>query len=134
MALNRKTPVKIYTDIDMDFTLNPVTKDIGRKLDVNAVKQALKNLFLYERGEKKFDPNFGSGIRDMLFEPVDDITASIIEKEIEVMINNYERRVAVENITVLASPDTHDYEIRVDFFVQGIRELQTYTTILERLR
>jgi phage baseplate assembly protein W len=134
MATKRKTPVRIYKDIDMDFTINPVSKDIGRKFDVNAVKQALSNLFYYQRGEKKFDPNFGSGIRGMLFEPVDNISASVMEKEIEVMISNYEPRVRVDNVIVVASPDTNDYEVRIDFHVIGIREPQVYTTMLERLR
>ena len=134
MATKRKLPTRIYKDIDMDFTINPVSKDIARKYDVNAVKQALRNLFLYQRGEKKFDPNFGSGIRGLLFEPVDNVTASVIEKEIEVMIKNYEPRVRVDNVIVVASPDTHDYEIRVDFHVVGVKEPQVYTTMLERLR
>lgn len=134
MATKSKIPVRIYKDIDMDFNVNPVTGDIGKKVDVQAVKQALKNLFLYQRGEKKFDPNFGSGIRALLFEPVDDITAGILEKEIIFMIDNYEKRVRVSNVVVVASPDTNDYEIRVDFYVVGIREPQVYTTMLERLR
>ena len=134
MATKSKTPVRIYKDIDMSFTINPISKDIGRKFDVQAVKQALRNLFLYQRGEKKFDPNFGSGIRELLFEPVDDISASILEKEIQFMINNYEKRVRVDNVVVVASPDTNDYEVRIDFHVIGIREPQVYTTMLERLR
>ena len=134
MATKRKTPVRIYRDIDMSFVVNPVTKDIGIKYDVNSVKQALRNLFFYQRGEKKFDPNFGSGIRGMLFEPVDNISAGILEKEIEVMIENYEPRVLLDNVIVVASADTNDYEVRVDFYVIGVREPQVYTTMLERLR
>lgn len=134
MATTRKNPVRLYKDIDMDFTVNPVTGDIGKKYDVNSVKQALRNLFLYQRGEKKFNPNFGSGIRGLLFEPVDNITASILEKEIQVMVENYEPRVRIDNILVVASPDTNDYEVRVDFYVIGVREPQVYTTMLERLR
>lgn len=134
MATKQKTPTRIYKDIDLAFKLNPVTKDIGRKTDVNSVKQALKNLFMYNRGEKKFDPNFGSGIRDSLFEPVDYIAASVIEKEIEFMIKNYEPRVRVDNVQVLADPDNNDYQVRVDFYVVGVREPQVFTTILERLR
>jgi len=134
MATKRKTPVRLYKDIDLDFKLNPVTHDIGLKTDVQAVKQSLKNLFMIQRGEKKFQPNYGSGIRGLLFEPVDYLTGSIVEKEIEFMINNYEPRVKVENITVSASPETNEYEIRLDFFVVGVKEPQVYTTILERLR
>src|SRR6056300_819482 len=109
MATKRKTPVRLYKDIDLDFKLNPVTHDIGLKTDVQAVKQSLKNLFMTQRGEKKFQPNYGSGIRALLFEPVDYLTGSIIEKEIEFMIKNYEPRVKVQGIVVSASTDTHEY-------------------------
>ena len=134
MATKRKTPVRLYKDIDLDFKLNPVTHDIGLKTDVQAVKQSLKNLFMTQRGEKKFQPNYGSGIRALLFEPVDYLTGSIIEKEIEFMIKNYEPRVKVQGIAVSASTDTHEYDIRIDFFVVGVKEPQVYTTTLERLR
>lgn len=134
MSSKRKRPVKTYSDIDLEFKINPVTKDVGKKVDVNAVKQALRTLFFYQRGEKKFDPNFGSGIRGILFEPFDDVSAGLLEKEIEVMIENYEPRVVLNNVLVLASPDTNDYEVRVDFYVIGSREPQVYTTLLERLR
>lgn len=134
MATKRKTPVRLYKDIDLDFKLNPVTHDIGLKTDVQAVKQSLKNLFMTQRGEKKFQPNYGSGIRALLFEPVDYLTGSIIEKEIEFMIKNYEPRVKVQGIVVSASTDTHEYDIRLDFFVVGVKEPQVYTTTLERLR
>jgi len=134
MATKRKTPARLYKDIDLNFAINPITKDVGRKIDVSAVKQSLGNLFMYQRGEKKFQPNFGSGIRGLLFEPVDYLTGSIIEKEIEFMIKNYEPRVRVENVTVSSDPDANEYQIRLDFYIIGVREPQVYTTILERLR
>ena len=134
MATKTKTPVRIYKDVDMAFTNNPITKDVGRKVDVQAVKQAMRNLFMYNRGEKKFDPNFGGGVRDLLFEPIDYITAGVIEKEIEVMINNYEPRVIVNSVQVQADPDNNSYQMRIDFLVKATREPQVYTSILERLR
>lgn len=134
MATKEKTPVRIYHDIDMSFKVNPVTKDVGRKVDVQAVKQALRNLFMYNRGEKKFDPNFGSGIRDMLFEPIDYVTAGAIQKEIENMINNYEPRVSLDAVQVESDPDNNSYQLRIDFHVIGVLEPQVYTSVLERLR
>ena len=134
MSTKEKRPVRTYTDIDMAFKVNPVTKDIGRKTDVNAVKQALRNLFMYNRGEKRFDPNFGGNIRAMLFEPVDYVTAGALQKEIEFMIRNYEPRVELDAVQVESDPDGNSYQLRIDFHVIGVREPQVYTSILERLR
>lgn len=134
MSTKEKRPVRTYHDIDMAFKVNPVTGDIGQKVDVQSVKQAVRNLFMYNRGEKKFQPNFGSGVRDLLFEPIDYITAGAIEKEIEVMINNYEPRVKLIQVQVEADPENNTYQLRIDFYVVGTREPQVYTSVLERLR
>lgn len=133
MAINN-TPKRIYKDIDMSFTPNALTKDVGKKFDVNAVKQAIKNVLLTQKGEKPFNPNYGSGVYDLLFEPMDYFVSSIMQKEIETTLENYERRVKVIDVICEPNFDLNQYEIRVEFFVVGIKEPQVYTNILERLR
>ena len=133
MAINN-TPKRIYKDIDMSFTTNALTKDVGKKFDVNAVKQAIKNVLLTQKGEKPFNPNYGSGVYDLLFEPMDYFVSSIMQKEIETTLENYERRVKVIDVICEPNFDLNQYEIRVEFFVVGIKEPQVYTNILERLR
>ena len=133
MAINN-TPKRIYKDIDMSFTPNALTKDVGKKFDVNAVKQAIKNVLLTQKGEKPFNPNYGSGVSDLLFEPMDYFVSSIMQKEIETTLENYERRVKVIDVICEPNFDLNQYEIRVEFFVVGIKEPQVYTNILERLR
>ena len=134
MSTKEKRPVRAYHDIDLAFKVNPITQDIGRKVDVESVKQSLRNLFMYNRGEKPFNPNFGGGVREMLFEPIDYVTAGAIEKEIEFMIRNYEPRVELDAVQVEADPDNHSYQLRIDFHVVATREHQVYTSVLERLR
>jgi phage baseplate assembly protein W len=133
MAINN-TPKRIYKDIDMSFSPNVLTKDVGKKFDVNAVKQAIKNVLLTQKGEKPFNPNYGSGVYDLLFEPMDYFVSSIMQKEIETTLENYERRVKVIDVICEPNFDLNQYEIRVEFFVVGIKEPQVYTNILERLR
>ena len=65
---------RIYSDIDMDFSSNPVTQDIYKKTNVEAVKQALKNIMLTPFYSKPFAPNYGSPIAGLLFEPMDNLT------------------------------------------------------------
>jgi phage baseplate assembly protein W len=133
MAIDN-TPKRIYKDIDMSFSPNVLTKDVGKKFDVNAVKQAIKNVLLTQKGEKPFNPNYGSGVYDLLFEPMDYFVSSIMQKEIETTLENYERRVKVIDVICEPNFDLNQYEIRVEFFVVGIKEPQVYTNILERLR
>jgi phage baseplate assembly protein W len=133
MAITNK-PKRIYKDIDMSFNLNDLTKDIYKKFDVNAVKQSLKNLLLTQKGEKPFNPDYGSGVYDLLFEPMDYLVSSVMQKEIETSIENYESRVELIDVECTPNFDLDTYEIRIEFYVVGVREPQVYTTALERLR
>ena len=57
-----------YRDIDLNFGRNPVTNDIAKVEDVNAVKRSVRNLIQTNFYERPFHPELGSGIRDLLFE------------------------------------------------------------------
>lgn len=130
----KNTPKRIYKDIDMSFKPNVLTKDVGKKFDVNAVKQSLKNVLMTQKGEKPFNPNYGSGIYDLLFEPMDYLVSSVMQKEIETTIENYEPRVELIDVECEPNFDLEQYEIRIEFYVIGVKEPQVYTNVLERLR
>lgn len=132
MSIN--TPTRIYKDIDMSFELNPVTADIGRKYDVNAVKQSIKNLLMTPYYTKPFAPRYGSPIYGMLFEPMDASTGDILATLIQEAIDNYEKRVRVDRITVVPDYSDNLYRVQLDFHVIGVRDPQTFTTSLRRLR
>ena len=59
---------RIYKDIDMAFTANAVSLDVNKKIDVNAVKQSIKNLLLTKKYDRKFNPTIESPVYRMLFE------------------------------------------------------------------
>jgi len=130
----KNTPKRIYKDIDMSFKPNVLTKDVGKKFDVNAVKQSLKNVLMTQKGEKPFNPNYGSGIYDLLFEPMDYLVSSVMQKEIETTIENYEPRVELIDVQCEPNFDLEQYEIRIEFYVIGVKEPQVYTNVLQRLR
>ena len=132
MALN--TPYRIYRDIDLAFTLNPLTHDISKKLDVNAVKQSLRTLIFTQYYERPFQPDLGSPIYELLFEPIDPITTEAIRMSIENLIQNHEPRVILNQLDVVPSADENEYQISIFFTVVGIPLPVTFTTVLQRLR
>ena len=80
-----------YSDIDLNFTIHPVKKDINRHVGDMAVINSIKNLVLTNHYERPFQPDIGSNIRRLLFENMDTITASSIEREIEQTIGRVTR-------------------------------------------
>ena len=67
-----------FKDIGVNFSRNANTKDVAIVKNDNAIKQAVKNLILTVPGEKPFQPNVGSRISELLFEPLDPFTADSI--------------------------------------------------------
>jgi phage baseplate assembly protein W len=94
---------KSFKDISMSFQTNPLNSDIIALKNANAIARSIRNIVFTMQGEKFFDNIFGSGVKKLLFDNIDEITASSIKDEIENSIINYEPR--VELIDVISSPD-----------------------------
>ena len=123
-----------YLDIDLNFINHPIKGDISVHKDVKATINSVKNLILTNHYERLFQPEIGSNIRKMLFEPLDDITAIMVEREIREVIKNYEPRVDIHSLVVKASPDYHSLEVTMTFFMINRTEPITIRFLLERIR
>lgn len=134
MATVTTNVVRNFKDLDLNFTIHPVKKDINKHVGVNAVVNSIKNLVLYNNYERPFYPEFGSNLRKLLFENVDDFTSSMIEREISEMISLYEPRCQVNQIVARASPDENGFYVELDFFVINVSDPVKITFFLERIR
>ena len=108
-----------FKDISMSFQSNPLNNDLIAIKNVNAIARSVRNIILTTPGEKFFDPDFGSNVSKLLFENVDDITASQIQEEIEFSINNYEPRVKLTNVEVIADNDNASFDTIITYEVVG---------------
>ena len=57
-----------YSDLDLDFLPNPITKDVPLKYDVEAVKRSIRSLVFTNKYERLFQPDIDAGIHKLLFE------------------------------------------------------------------
>lgn len=127
-------PNKLYKDIDFSFDAHPETGDVLKKIDNNAVKQSIRSLIETGFGERLFEPEIGSPIRKLLFEPMDPITTETIRRAIENTIQNYEPRVRLDIVDVTPKYDENAYEISIYFTALGINQPTSITITLQRLR
>lgn len=125
---------RLYKDLDLSFTRNPVTGDVSKKIDVNAVKQSLNILMQTNFYERPFAPEKGANLRGYLFEPMSNLVANVLQSTVKNMIASYEPRVRIETIFVRPNFDMDSYEIELRFFVVGISSPQTLVAQLKRLR
>ena len=132
---NIERNVRQYSDLDLFFSAKGVSKDISKVTDIQAVKRSVRNLVLTNHYEKPFHPEIGSGVRDILFEPMTPITANILTRKIEDVIENFEPRARLIGVSANPRLDRNEYEVTIEFFVVNMpTELVDLTLFLERLR
>ena len=127
--------VRQYTDLDLFFGRKSSNSDISKVTDIQAVKRSIRNLVLLNPYEKPFHPEISGGIRGMLFELMTPITATIIAKKVEEVINNFEPRVRLVAVRATPDLDRNSYVMSIEFYVVNApTELVDLSIMLERLR
>ena len=134
MATTNIDSTRNFKDLDLNFAIHPIRKDINTHKAEYAVINSVKNLILTNHFERPFQPEVGSNIRRLLFENVDVILAAQIEREIEETINNFEPRVEVSSITAIPTVNENGYKIILEFFVINNPDPITINFFLERIR
>ena len=135
--LNNKSDrnVREYVDLDLFFGKKSSDKDVSVVTNVQAVKRSIRNLVLLNTYEKPFHPEISSGVRDMLFELMTPVTAALLARHIEDVIENYEPRARLTGVRAIPDYDRNSYSVTIEFYVVNTpTELVDLTIFLERLR
>ena len=123
-----------YSDLDLDFKINPITGDINKKKGNDAVKRSIRNLIFTNFYERPFNSSIGSEIPSLLFDTVDVITASLIEDAIAKLINTYEPRVKLSRLVVYADIDNHGFNVELEYIILNTETPATFNLFLEKIR
>ena len=125
---------KTYKDLDLDFTPHPVTGDIVQVKDANSVKRGIKNILLTENQERLFQPEIGSGLKNLLFEQMSDLTTQILEDEVRSAVEAWEGRAEIIEIVVTPEEEQNRYRVAVTFRIVNTLEEQQLEVFLQRER
>ena len=123
-----------FSDLDLNFTIHPIKKDINRHINETAVVNSIKNLILTNHYEKPFQPDIGSNVRRILFENMDTITATTLQNEIAQTIKNYEPRVNISKLEVAPDFENNGFKVYMEFFVVNVTNPISINFFLERIR
>ena len=104
----------------MSFKVNPLNDDLIAVKNETAIARSLRNLVLTAPGERFFNENLGSNVNNLLFENMDDVTASSIKDEIQNTINNYEPRVKLLKTQVSPNFETLEFDVIIKYEIIGI--------------
>ena len=126
---------QVYSDLDLFFSKSNKTKDVNKLTNVTAVKRSVRNLVLMNEFEKPFHPEISSGVRDTLFENLTPVTAIILSRQVQDVIENFEPRARLVGVKAYPDLDRNAYDVSVQFYVVNApTELIELTLHLERLR
>jgi phage baseplate assembly protein W len=124
----------VYSDFYSNFDLEVVKKDLLSYKNEDSVKRSIRNILLTDRGERFFNPTFGSDIRKMLFENFSPSTEQVVADLIKTAIGNHEPRANVIDVNVSGNPDQNSMYINIVFSVINKAEPVTLELILNRIR
>ena len=108
-----------FKDLSVTFKSHPVTDDLVIVKDKAAIVQSVRNLLLTRKGERPFQPDLGSDITRLLFEPLDYGTAGLIRQAIFDVLGRYEPRIRVEAVVVTPIDDDNGFEVEMSYVIVG---------------
>ena len=118
-----------FKDISSSFKVNPLNEDIITIKNETAIARSLRNLIMTVPGERFFNPLLGSQVTGLLFENIDELTASAIKDEITTTIDNFEPRVDLTEVDVSPNQDNSEFNVTINYEIVGIDVLPQELTL-----
>jgi len=123
----------ISKDIDLNFNINPLTGDLNKKTNVDAIKQSIRTLLLLNLFEKPFNSDINANIRGFLFENYLIGGDKVLEGNIRKILTKYEPRISLKSVIVTGIPDKNSIDITIEYYYTGNKE-ETLSFSIERTR
>ena len=132
VAMNRDS--QPYSDFLTDLNPHPVSGDIVKYINENAVIRSIRNLLMTDRFERLYQPTIGTDMRKMLFEPNGDTTAQMITFFVEKTITDFEPRAKVISVNVIGDEENHRYVVNLVVMVINKQDPISFNITLDRIR
>ena len=111
---------RAFKDISLSFSRHPVTNDVTVLKNQDAIKKSVVNLCRTKFNERFFNDLIGTSVDNSLFELIDSGIGDVLEREIEALLNNFEPRINLSDINVIANQDSNSLEIKVSYEIVGL--------------
>ena len=111
---------RAFKDISLSFSKHPVTNDVTVLKNEDAIKKSVVNLCRTRLNERFFNELLGTSIEDSLFETNLDDISSFLEREITVLLKNYEPRITLRHVIIDSVVDSYELQIRIEYEITGL--------------
>lgn len=127
MVLNGNTKIKDMANgnyINIRFPFQDSSKGFFlalNNIDADAIKSDLMHLILTRKGQRLYNPDFGTDLLRYIFQPEDGLTLGQIQEEITTVVRKYLPKLQINNISVTQSEDSeYAAVIRIDYTITDL--------------
>lgn len=125
---------KTFSDLNLLFTKSPITADVTKKIDEEAIKASLKNLVLTKNFERPFHPEIGCQIYGLMFENISPSIYQTLKKTIFDVVEKFEPRVQMLDVKISETPDNNSIDVSMTFRIINTERPINLTTTVLRVR
>lgn len=111
---------RIFKDISLSFSKNPLTNDIITLYNEDAVKKSVMNLVRTKLGERFFRPLIGTSLNNTVFELNIYETSDSLSNEIQTLLENFEPRIVVQDIQVQGDEESYELNVEISYKIVGL--------------
>lgn len=120
-----------YKDIDFKFILLDNGFDFKTFQDINSIRNGLKNIFTWRRGQRIILPEFGNVLYQYLYEPMTTEVLKNMQTEVVNMIQRWEPRVSIVKVNLVPYPDDNEVMIQLTYVIPTLsNETIEFSTII----
>ena len=124
-----------FRDLNLNFSINPFTKDVNKRLNDDAIKASIINLIRTKKYERPFHPEINGAIDAALFENFTPITQAYLKRAIEEVIRKFEPRAEIVDVQVSGDRiDNNEVNVKIVFRIVNTLEPITVSVVLSRAR
>lgn len=113
---------EIWSDLHHDIKTD-VQGSIKKVVNIDAVKTSIHNILSTPKGTRVMLRDFGSDLKSLLFENMDETLYDLVEDEIKNAIATWDDRVIVKRVEFTTRADKNQLDIILHFAVRGYSDI-----------
>lgn len=113
---------EVWSDLDHRL-IQDAQGSLKKAINVQAVMSSVDNILRTSKGERVMLPEFGSSLKDMVFESMNSPLIDMVSQSIKDEIESWDNRVMVSQIRYMEEPDSNTVIIEIAFVIKGYNKI-----------
>lgn len=125
----------IYSDIDVNLNMHPITHDVIKKVNENSIRQSLRLLLQTVFYDRKWQPAIGCNLNSLLFGLLDDFQLYSTEEQLRKVIEKYEPRIRIDELScTISESNSYQVNVRMTYTILILDKTDTFVYTINKVR